>query len=470
MIESDLKKLTLATAAGLIRRKELSSVELTEAVLGRVARLNDRMRAFITVTADRAMDRARTADRESMEGRTIGPLHGVPVSLKDLYDTKGIPTTAGSKVFASRVPAEDGTVVQKMKEAGAVVIGKANLHEFAYGVTTINPHYGTARNPWNPDYISGGSSGGSASAVAMSMGFGSLGSDTGGSIRIPASVCGIVGLKPTYGRCSLHGVVPLSWSMDHPGPMGQTVEDVALLLGVIAGYDPADPFSQNKPVPAYLAALSGNIKGLRIGVPRLYFFDDLAAEVEAAIQAALKTLTRLGANVVDIHLPSAPLQRGIWSQIASPEAFSYHEKFLEAHGPEYGTDVRSRIEVGRLLLSIDYVRAQRARTLMKEECQKALQSVDVIVVPSLPITPPRIDQTTVQRGSVKEPTGVALTRCTRHFNVIGFPAISIPCGFTANGLPIGMQIAGRAFDEATVLRAAHAYEQDARWFERRCDI
>jgi aspartyl-tRNA(Asn)/glutamyl-tRNA(Gln) amidotransferase subunit A len=470
MTESDLKKLTLTTAARLIRRRELSSVEMTETVLGRIARLNDRMRAFITVTADRAMDEARKADRDLLEGRTIGPLQGVPVSLKDLYDTKGVPTTAGSKVYANRIPNDDGTVVQKLKEAGAIVVGKANLHEFAYGVTTINPHYGTARNPWNPDYISGGSSGGSASAVALSMGFGSLGSDTGGSIRIPASICGIVGLKPTYGRCSLHGVVPLSWSMDHPGPMGQTVEDVALLLGVIAGYDPADPCSQNKPVPSYVDALTGNVQGLRIGVPRPYFFDGLAAEVDAAVSAALKTFERLGANVVEIDLPSAPLQRGIWSQIASPEAFSYHEKLLEAHGTEYGADVRNRIETGRLLLSIDYVRAQRARTLMKKESQKVFQSVDVIVVPSLPVTPPRIDQGTVQRGSVTEPTGVALTRCTRHFNVTGLPAVSIPCGFASNGLPLGMQIAGRAFDEATVLRAAHAYEQDARWFERRCEM
>jgi aspartyl-tRNA(Asn)/glutamyl-tRNA(Gln) amidotransferase subunit A len=252
--------------------------------------------------------------------------------------------------------------------------------------------------------------------------------------------------------------------------MAQTVEDCALLLGVIAGHDPLDPFSQAKSVPSYTAALTGNVKGLRIGVPRSYFFDGLAPEVDSAIKTALKAFERLGANVVEIDLPLAKLQRGIWSQIASPEAYSYHEKFINEHGDQYGADVRGRIEAGRLLLSIDYVRAQRARTLMKEECRRAFASVDVILVPSLPITPPRIDQGTVQRGSGTEPTGVALTRCTRHFNVIGLPAISIPCGFTADGLPMGLQIAGRPFDEATVLRAAHAYEQDAKWFEKRCEM
>src|SRR5215471_3572903 len=243
MTDAELKKLTLARAAAMIRRKEISPVELTETVLHRAQALNDAMRPFITLTADTAIQRARAAEREILDGREVGPLHGVPISLKDLYDTKNIRTTAGSKVFENRVPSEDASVVGRLYSAGAVLVGKANLHEFAYGVSTVNPHFGTARNPWNSQHISGGSSGGSASAVALSLGFGSLGSDTGGSIRIPASVCGVVGLKPTYGRCSLRGIIPLSWSLDHPGPMALTVEDVALLLQVIAGYDPGDPFS-----------------------------------------------------------------------------------------------------------------------------------------------------------------------------------------------------------------------------------
>jgi aspartyl-tRNA(Asn)/glutamyl-tRNA(Gln) amidotransferase subunit A len=255
--------------------------------------------------------------------------------------------------------------------------------------------------------------------------------------------------------------------MDHPGPMARTVEDVALLLGAIAGFDPLDSFSRNKRVPSYVQSLTGNIHGLRIGVPHAYFFEELAPEVDRAIRDALKVFERLGATVQDIKLDTPPLQRGIWSQIACPEAFSFHEKYLAAHGDQYGVDVRGRIEVGRLLLSVDYVRAQRARTLMKEECKRVLENVDVIVTPSLPVTPPRIDQTTVQRGSSTEHVGVALTRFTRHFNITGLPCLSIPCGFTSDGLPIGMQIAGRAFDEVTVLQSAHAYEQDTRWFERR---
>jgi aspartyl-tRNA(Asn)/glutamyl-tRNA(Gln) amidotransferase subunit A len=461
MKDEDLQKLTLASAARLIRSKELSPVELTAAVINRIERFNDRMLAFISVMADEALAAARTAESELARGSVLGMLHGVPVSVKDLFDTKGVRTTAGMKVFTDRVPGEDAFVVKKLYEAGAVIVGKNNMHEAAYGITNVNPHFGTARNPWNPQHITGGSSGGSASAVAMRMSFGSLGSDTGGSIRVPASLCGVVGLKPTYGRCSLRGVVPLSWSMDHPGPIANSVEDVALLLETIAPYDERDPLSRNRPVPRYAESLMGSVKGLRVGIPRGYFFEDLQEEVEKAMNAALAAFERLGASLMDIDLATAPLQRGIWNQIACPEAYSFHEKHLNRRGEDYGADVRTRLELGRLFLSIDYVRAQRARTLMRDECERALENVDVIITPSVPITPPRIGQTTVQRGAVTEPVGVALTRCTRHFNITGLPAISLPCGFTTDGLPIGLQIAGRAFDESTVLRAAHAYEQEA---------
>jgi aspartyl-tRNA(Asn)/glutamyl-tRNA(Gln) amidotransferase subunit A len=467
--ESDLKKLTLSAAAKLIRQKQISPVELTESILRRVDSLNDRMRPFITVTAEPALAMARAAEHDVVQGKASGILHGVPISLKDLYDTKGIRTTAGSKVFESRVPTEDCTIAQKLYSAGAVLIGKTNLHEFAYGTTNVNSHFGTARNPWNPEYITGGSSGGSASAVALSLGFGSMGSDTGGSIRIPASLCGVVGLKPTYGRSSLRGIIPLSWSLDHPGPLGQTVEDIALLFGVTAGHDPGDPYSADKP-PSSLKTLDGKIKGLRVGIPRSYFFDNLDPQVQSAIDAALKTFQQLGASLRDVELKMAPLQRGIWGQIACPEAYSFHEQLLKDRGQDYGADVRSRLQVGRLLLSADYVRAQRARTLMREEARRVFETVDVLVTPTVPITPPRIGQGSAQRGSVSEPVGVSLTRCTRHFNVTGQPAISLPCGFTTDGLPIGLQIAGRPFEESTILQAAYAYEQDARWFERRCTL
>ena len=467
--DAELKKLTLSSAAKLIRQKQISPVELTESILKRSETLNDRMRAFITVTSDLALAGARSAERDIAGGKASGTLHGVPISLKDLYDTKGVRTTAGSKVFENRVPAEDATITKKVLAAGAVLVGKNNLHEFAYGTTTVNAHFGTARNPWNPEYITGGSSGGSASAVALSLGFGSFGSDTGGSIRIPASLCGVVGLKPTYGRCSLRGIVPLSWSMDHAGPLAQTVEDTAMLFDVIAGHDPQDPYSYNKPF-AGPTTLHGKIKGLRIGIPRPYFFDSLDVQVETAIEAAIQEFQHLGATVRDVELKMAPLQRGIWAQIASPEAYSFHEELLKEHADEYGADVRSRLQIGRLLLSSDYLRAQRARALMREEARQVFESVDIVVTPTVPITPPRIGQTLAQRGTVSEPVGVSLTRCTRHFNVTGQPAISLTCGFTKDGLPIGMQIAGRPFEELTVLQAAYAYEQHAGWSERRCTL
>ncbi len=453
MTDDELKKLTLAGAAKLVAAKRISPDELTAAVLARIDRLNPEMCAFITVI------------KGPLAGDPKPPLFGVPVSVKDLYDTRGIKTTAGAKVFAERIPEEDATVVQKVKKAGGVIIGKTNLHEFAFGVTTINPHYGTARNPWDRERICGGSSGGSASAVALGMGFGSLGSDTGGSIRIPAALCGIVGRKPTYGRVSLHGVVPLSWSLDHAAPMTKTVEDSAILLGIIAGHDPRDATTKNLDVPAYTDALTGNIRGIRAGIPKTYFYERLAPQVNDGLRTALRGLEKLGADVVEIDLPSASVNRAVWNQIASPEVYSYHENFLRKDADSYGSNVRARIEAGRLLLSIDYVRAQRARTLMKQECRKAFEKVDVIVTPTVPIPAPRIDHVQDPWGRDPEPAAASLTRLTRFFNLVGLPAISIPCGFTSEGLPFGMQIAGKAFDESTVLRVAHAYEQDTRWFE-----
>lgn len=469
MTEEELQRVTLAGAARMVAQKELSPVALAEAVLKRIARLDERMRAFITVTADHALEAARRTEREIAGGHRR-PLQGVPVSIKDLYDTKGIRTTAGAKIFEQRVPNEDATVVKKLNEAGAVTVGKTNLHEFAYGVTTVNEHYGVARNPWDPERICGGSSGGSACAVALSMGFGSPGSDTGGSIRIPASLCGIVGLKPTYGRVSLSGIVPLSWSMDHPGPMTKTVEDAAIMLGIIAGHDPRDSFSRKLPVPRYTDALTGDIKGIRAGIPKSYFFDRIDPQVDTSIRAAIRQLEKLGALIVDVDLPTAPVNRAVWMQIASPEVYSYHEPLLAQHAGLYGTQVRARIEAGRMLASIDYVRAQRIRTIMKEECRSAFAKADVIITPTVPIPAPRIDKIQDPWGNDSEPAVAALGRFTRFFNIVGLPAISVPCGFTAEGLPVGMQIAGKVFDEATVLSVAHAYEQDTRWYERQPPI
>jgi aspartyl-tRNA(Asn)/glutamyl-tRNA(Gln) amidotransferase subunit A len=458
MTDEDLKKLTLATAVRMIAGKKISPDELVAATLSRIERLNPEMRAFITVM------------KEPPSFAPDGPLRGVPISVKDLYDTKGVRTTAGSKVYESRIPDEDSTVVRKLKEAGAAIIGKANLHEFAFGITTINPHYGIARNPWDRERISGGSSGGSASAVALSLGLASLGSDTGGSIRIPASLCGIVGLKPTYGRVSLRGVVPLAWSLDHPGPMTRTVEDAAMLMEIIAGYDPSDVHSRKVEVPRYTDALSGSLKGLRVGIPKNYFYEQLSPSVDQAIHAAIGHLEKLGAEIVDVEMPGMPIHRACWFHIASPEAYSYHELHLQKHADLYGADVRGRLEAGKVLLSIDYVRAQRARTLIKEQFNRLFEAIDVVVTPTVPIPAPRIEDVHKPWGNGPETAAASLTRFTRFFSVAGVPTISIPCGFSPEGLPIGMQIAGKAFDEFTVLRVAHAYEQSARWFERRPEM
>jgi aspartyl-tRNA(Asn)/glutamyl-tRNA(Gln) amidotransferase subunit A len=458
MTDTELNALTVAHATQLIARKKISPRELIEAVMSRIERLNPDVRAFITVMKPEIPDDHKP------------PLFGVPISVKDLYDTEGIRTTAGSKVYADRTPSEDATAIAKLKLGGAVIVGKANLHEFAYGVTTINPHYGTARNPWNRSRICGGSSGGSASAVALGLGLASLGTDTGGSIRIPAALCGIVGLKPTYGRVSLRGVIPLSWSLDHAGPMTRTVEDAAILMEIIAGYDSLDPYCRDRSVPRYTEALTGDIKGTRVGIPDHYFYEEVSSSVDSAIHAALHRLEKLGAEIIHVDMPQTATHRAVWSQIASPEAYSYHEVHLQRHAALYGSDVRGRLEAGSVLLSIDYVRAQRVRTLMKDACKKLFEKVDVIVTPTTPIAAPRIEDVLAPWGSSDETAAASLTRFTRYFNIVGLPAISVPCGFTDEGLPIGMQIAGKAFDESMVLRVAHAYEQDARWFERRPEL
>ena len=432
MTPAELKTLTLARALDLIRKKQLSPVELTEAVLQRIEAINSQVGVFITVTSDEARKQARSAAQ--------GALQGIPIAVKDLFDTKGIRTTAGSRVYANRIPAEDAVVVQKLKGAGAVLVGKTNLHEFAFGVTNDNPHYGAVRNPWDPNRVAGGSSGGSAAAVALSLALGATGTDTGGSIRIPASLCGVVGLKPTYGLVSTQGVIPLSESLDHCGPLTRTVEDAAVLLDVIA---------------ATHTALESGVSGLRIGVPRSYFFDRVNPEVHAAVRNAIRALGKLGAELVDIDLPSARLQQDIFTKIACTEAYAYHRPLLEKYRDLYGADILPRIEMGKTISSADYFEAQRMRQTMKDECDRAFQTVDVIATPTTPITAPLIAQLEVQWDDGAEPVAMALTRLTRPFNLVGLPAISIPCGMDSQGLPIGLQFAGRAFEESTVLRVAN---------------
>ncbi len=460
----ELAYLSLAALADRLHRRELSPVEITRVYLDRIAALDGRLAAFITVTADRALAEAAAAEREIATGQYRGPLHGVPLALKDLLYTAGVRTTAGSKILSDFVPTEDATVVTRLRAAGALSLGKTNLEEFAFGATSINPHHGTCRNPWDLARIAGGSSGGSAAAVAAGLCSASIGTDSGGSIRQPSALCGLVGLKPTYGRVSRHGVVPLSWSQDHVGPIARTVRDAALLLQAIAGHDPRDPASSRAPVPDYLGALGAGVAGLRFALPRDFFFDRTDPPVAAAVRAAARTLEGLGANVEEVPLPHAGLTVAAGATILFAEATAYHERWLRTRPQDYGPLVRARLRVGAAILATDYLKAQRARGVLIAETERLFDQVDALLTPTTAIAAPRHDEHTIRwpDGDDEDVRGATL-RFTRPFNLLGFPAISIPCGFTSDGLPIGLQIVGRPFAEATVLRVARAYEAATAW-------
>ena len=467
MAETSLVYASIAELGALYQRKAVSPVEVTRAVLDRIEALDKDLKAYITVLREPAMQAARKAERAIRAGRSLGPLHGVPVSLKDLFATKGIRTTSGSKINADHVPDRDSTVAARLAAAGAILVGKVNMHEFAFGPTGINPHYGTPRNPWDRQRVTGGSSSGSGAAVAAGLCHGSMGTDTGGSVRIPAALCGIVGLKPTYGRVSRAGVTTLAWSMDHPGPMTRTVRDAALMLQTIAGYDPADPASSRAKVPNYTRGLGARLKGLRVGLPTDYFRDLVDPEVEAAVQAAAKVLQGLGAKLVEVSLPHFQYGPAISVVILTAEATAYHEPALRSRPDDYGADVRERLRLGHFLTATQYLNAQRARGAMLDDIRAAFRTVDAILSPTAPIVAPRTDDLTIQWPTRREDARSALPRLTRPWNLTGLPAISVPCGFTAGGLPIGLQVAGRPFDESTVLRLAHAYEQATEWHTRR---
>lgn len=466
-MDAEFALLPLSQLAPLIRQKQLSPLELLEAVLTRIERFDSRLNTYITVLAESARAQARQAEKEILDGHYRGPLHGIPVSIKDLFATRGVRTTCGSKVLADWVPDYDATAVARWREAGAVIVGKTNLHELAYGVTSNNPHYGPVHNPWDLERVPGGSSGGSGAAVAASLSTASLGSDTGGSIRIPSSVCGVVGIKPTYGRVSRYGAIPLAWSLDHVGPLAKSVEDAALLLAALAGPDPKDPTSSDRPVPDYAQSLSGELRGVRLGLPEQYFFEHVDAEILSAVQQAIRRLEQLGARTQPVSLPHLETCAAMEAHITLAEATSYHEPHMRTRIDDYGDGVRIDLEAGRYLLATDYVKSQRARTLLQEVFDRAFEQVDVIVSPTLPAFPPLIGELYVQSGDLREHVIDAFLRFNIPFNLTGLPAISIPCGFSSNNLPIGLQIAGRAFDEPTVLRVAHAYEAHTEWHRRR---
>ncbi len=466
METSELCHTSLRGLATLIQRQEVSPVEATQAVVDRVEKLNPQLNSFITFLRDQALVQARAAEQEIHDGHYRGPLHGIPIAVKDLYYTKGIRTTAGSKILSDFIPAYDATVIARLREAGAILLGKLNMHEFARGATNASSLIGACNNPWDTLCVPGGSSGGSAVAVAAGLCFGSLGSDTGGSIRIPAALCGIVGLKPTYGRVSRYGVFPLSWSLDHVGPMTRTVTDAALMLQVIAGHDRHDPSTRTAVVPDYSAALTGDIQGARLGIPQEFYFEQLDAEVGESVRAAIQTLERAGAQVEEISLPLSKYAAAVGRIISWTESAEIHEKFLKTRFADYSPDVRAGFLVGQLILGKHYMKAQRLRSLIRQEMAAALRRVDALVSPTVPIPAPRNSETTVKIGQETIETMAALSRLTRPANLTGFPAISVPCGFTQGGLPIGLQLIGRPFAESTVLQLAYAYGQETTWHQR----
>lgn len=469
MAANELTNLTIAEAARSIEGKQVSPVELTDAYLARIERVNPALNAYVTVTADRAREDARRAADEVARGEYRGPLHGIPIALKDLYATAGIRTTAGSKILADWVPEEDSTAARRLREAGSVLLGKTNTHEFAWGTTTNNPHYGATHNPWDLDRIPGGSSGGSGAAITGRIAAGTLGTDTGGSIRIPAALCGCVGLKPTFGRVSKAGVIPMSWQYDHPGPITQTVEDAAIMLGAIAGYDPADFATVPVPVPDYREGMRDGVKGLRIGVPRELFFGLLEDDMRASVETALDVLRGLGAEVRDVDPGVSREEVSFAFMVCNAESQQYHAKAFAAQPEDFGADLQAILSAP-LPDAVALSRAYRISYQVKERFRRVLDEVDVLVTPTTMRSASIIGEESVMVRDTELSTGGAFAGLTLPFNIAGLPALALPCGFDAAGLPLSLQIAGRPFDEATVLRAGYAYEQATEWHTRRAPI
>jgi aspartyl-tRNA(Asn)/glutamyl-tRNA(Gln) amidotransferase subunit A len=459
--DNDLALLTIAEVSGRVRKKTISPVELVQACLRRIERLNPLLNAYITVTAEAALIRARELEGEVRRGRWRGPLHGIPVALKDVIDTAGIRTTAASAIFADRIPTEDAEVVCRLKAAGAVILGKLNMHEFAFGDTSAISHFGPVHNPWNREYVTGGSSGGSAAAVAAGLCYGALGSDTGGSIRQPAAYCGIVGLKPTFGRVSTRGVVPLSWSLDHIGPMSRTVADAALLLQPIASYDPLDTNSIEAAAPDYTKALRQKASTLRLGIPRTVFYEQLDPEIEQAVNEALKVLGRLTASTREVELPAYKTL-----PVVSAEAYAFHAPYLTKTPQLYQPATRRRLEPGSKVSAAAYIEGRRELDRLRRAVTAVFSTVDLLITPTTPILQSTL-QEAVNNPAMPPPGGVAPSlRNTQPFDVYGLPSISIPCGFSRSGLPIGLEISGPRLGEPMVLALAHGYEQATEWHRR----
>jgi aspartyl-tRNA(Asn)/glutamyl-tRNA(Gln) amidotransferase subunit A len=450
--------LTIAEAAALIGKRELSPVELVESRLGRIERLDPTLHCFIRLMGDEARGAARTAEAEIMAGRSRGPLHGIPIGLKDIYETKGVPTTAHSKVLIDYVPRQDATSVRLLTEAGAIILGKLATHEFAFGGPSFDLPWPPPRNPWDTARFTGGSSSGTGAAVAAGLILGGTGSDTGGSIRGPAAFCGLAGLKPSYGRISRAGILPLGFSLDHAGPMAWTAEDCAIVLQAMAGYDPADPASANRPVPDYCAALSGDVKGLRIGLISHFFETDNPANeaTRQGIAAAVRVFEQLGCSVRELRLSPLADWAACGIVIMLAEGYAIHEATLRQRFTDYGEAFRDRMALAALLTGADYVQATRLRRELVAEFNGAMADLDLVMTAAAPSEAPTFE--TVSKFALFERPSL-----TMPFNVTGSPAMSVCCGYTEAGLPLAFQLAGKPFDEATVLKVAHAYENATSW-------
>jgi aspartyl-tRNA(Asn)/glutamyl-tRNA(Gln) amidotransferase subunit A len=459
----ELTALSIEEASELLSLREISPVELTQAHLERIQEIDPYLNSYLTITPEAARQAAQDVENNFHQEQR-GFLAGIPVALKDLFETEGIRTTAGSLFFESYVPEADAAVVRKLKDKGIVLLGKLNMHEIALGVTNENPHYGDCCNPWNTAHISGGSSGGSAVALAGELCMGALGTDTGGSIRIPASLCGIVGLKPTSGRVSLRGVIPLSWNLDHAGPMARRVSDAALLLQAIAGHDPQDPYSPNVPTVDYLSRLREGVHKWRIALAEDEFFNDpqiIDPEVHDAVNKAASVFVQLGADVEQVAFPGAHQAAAANGLMTTSDAAAFHRERLQEHPENFGTDVLSRLRMGAAYTSAEYILARRAQTALVRQFDHFFGDYDILLTPTTPITAPR-------RGSADAvERAKLLTRFTAPFNLTGLPAISLACGFSADGLPIGLQMVARHWAEAQLLRAAFAYEQATEWHQRK---
>lgn len=455
----DISSWSLAGLSHAIREKEVSPVEVTRHLLERIQAIDPELNAYITVAADEALATASRLEEELTAGNVRGALHGVPVGLKDIIYTRGLRTTMGSESFRDYVPDYDAAVVEKLKAAGTIIVGKLNTHQFAYGPTGDRSYFGPVRNPHDASKISGGSSSGAGAAVASGLCYAAVGTDTGGSVRIPASCCGIVGMKPTFGRVSKHGIYPLGWTLDHPGPMTRTVEDNGLLLGVLSGYDKRDPYSAQRDTEDFTRKLDRSLEGGVIGVPSAFYFDNVEPEVESRVRDAIEALRGMGARVREIDLPRVEEILSAQRTILMGEAFAVHYERLREAPDQYEEEVKHRLLAGEAIQAREYINAQQLKHVAIREFDQALEEVDVLASPTLPVLPTDIDQREINVYGAGEHVRSALTRLTGPTNLNGFPSLSVPCGFSESGLPIGLQLMGRAFDEASLYQYGRAFEK-----------